>query len=264
MLALPGLFWMFRNSKWRKEAVTFSSMFAFMLMFNISFNGWHGGWAFGPRYLIPVLPFLALPLVFVWQCYPRTTGLLTTVSLGITLVVTAVDPQPGVGIHPEFGTVSGERLPWSVNPILEYQLPLFFSGKAGPILTQLTQALLDRQDLQGVSEHVPAALRQEQRLSLKRRLESGIEHGEPSPFLPASLRGSVSVNSMGMYESWFYGFFPAHSSQSQWNSFNLGEFFLPQSRLSLLPLVVFLGWAFFRMLRLAKGSGLDRDGNVLH
>jgi len=32
------------------------------LLFLADFNGWHGGWSSGPRYLIPVLPFLCMTL----------------------------------------------------------------------------------------------------------------------------------------------------------------------------------------------------------
>ncbi|MGZ3705264.1 MAG: hypothetical protein ACXWP1_04715, partial [Bdellovibrionota bacterium] len=32
------------------------------LIFLAGFNGWHGGWSSGPRYLIPVLPFLCMAL----------------------------------------------------------------------------------------------------------------------------------------------------------------------------------------------------------
>ncbi len=30
-----------------------------------TFPGWHGGWAVGPRYLIPMLPFITFPVIFV-------------------------------------------------------------------------------------------------------------------------------------------------------------------------------------------------------
>jgi hypothetical protein len=36
-----------------------------MFLFNASYNGWHGGASSGPRYLIPMLPFLAVGLAWV-------------------------------------------------------------------------------------------------------------------------------------------------------------------------------------------------------
>src|SRR4030095_11076073 len=38
-------------------------VFGFFFLVNASFNGYHGGFAAGPRYLVPGLPFLAFPLV---------------------------------------------------------------------------------------------------------------------------------------------------------------------------------------------------------
>ena len=46
----------------------------------------------------------------------------------------------------------------------------------------------------------------------------------------------VSVNPIGIYDGLLtFTFFPANSLQCDWNSFNVGEFFFPQSRASLLP-----------------------------
>lgn len=34
-------------------------------------SDWYGGWALGPRHLIPVLPFAILPLAALWEAWPR-------------------------------------------------------------------------------------------------------------------------------------------------------------------------------------------------
>jgi len=57
-----------------------------------------------------------------------------------------------------------------------------------------------------------------------------------STFGNAPIKGPVSANPMGVYESWFRPVFPPGTLQSQWNSFNLGEFLWPASLTSLLPL----------------------------
>ncbi len=57
-----------------------------------------------------------------------------------------------------------------------------------------------------------------------------------------SVEGPVSVNPLGPYEGSFeYLYFPPGSPQCRWASFNLGEFLWPQSRLSLLPLLIVSG-----------------------
>jgi hypothetical protein len=254
LAALPGLFWLFRNPKWRKESILCGSVIAVMLAFNISFNGWHGGWASGPRYLIPMLPFLALPIALAWQRLPKLTGVLALLSTAVNLLVTTVDPQPGVGVSPALSARSGEHFSWRVSPVLEYEFPLFFTGRASPVVNQLTQTHLNRSDSEWTSQGLPLELRQSRRSSAHQQLEVGIQRGDPKPFLAASLTGPVSVNPIGAYESWFYAFFPAHSPQSKWNSFNLGEFLFPESRLSLLPLILMLGLSLVGLLRMARNE----------
>ncbi|MBI3547894.1 MAG: hypothetical protein HY078_02460 [Elusimicrobia bacterium] len=48
----------------RAEAVWIRGLVAGYFILNASYFGWHGGWTFGPRYLVPMLPFLALPVAF--------------------------------------------------------------------------------------------------------------------------------------------------------------------------------------------------------
>jgi hypothetical protein len=64
-----------------------------MLLMNASFNEWHGGDTFGPRYLMPAMPFFALPLVRSFVRWPCVTATLALLSIAIMLTATAVDPQ---------------------------------------------------------------------------------------------------------------------------------------------------------------------------
>jgi hypothetical protein len=56
----------------RADLMTIAAIVAGYLLINSGFYGWHGGWTFGPRYLVPMLPFLVMPMAFaidrVW--YP--------------------------------------------------------------------------------------------------------------------------------------------------------------------------------------------------
>ena len=107
LLAIVGLFRM----RPRLEAVTIAAVSAFFLLFNASFNGWHGGYAIGPRYITPIIPLLALGLVYVpWKA---VLGLLGAVSMAMNLIATAVDPQPPDSV---------------MNPIRDYALPLLVYG----------------------------------------------------------------------------------------------------------------------------------------
>ncbi len=88
--------------------------FTLFLLANASFNGWHGGYAIGPRYLIPSIPLIGLLLVNVST--PRLLfRVMATLSIALNLAVTAVDPQPP------------DRFK---DPIGKYILPALITGSA--------------------------------------------------------------------------------------------------------------------------------------
>lgn len=114
------------------EGLLAAAMVAYFLAFNVSFNGWAGGWAVGPRYLVPALPFLALPLAPAFRRWPRTVATLAVVSILVQGLVTAVDPQSPVGSS-SFASAPG-RAAWRQNPLGDYLLPLFLTGAAAPLV----------------------------------------------------------------------------------------------------------------------------------
>jgi len=65
LFALAGLVVMWRERRdLRAEWWVVIAISVGYLLINAGFYGWHGGWAHGPRYLVPMFPFLALPMVF--------------------------------------------------------------------------------------------------------------------------------------------------------------------------------------------------------
>jgi len=89
LLALPGFVYLWRERKYRAEAlVSLLSVLSF-LAFNASSSMWWGGFAVGPRYLIPMLPFLAWPMIFFLERHGRAVwgkalfGGLAVLSLGL-------------------------------------------------------------------------------------------------------------------------------------------------------------------------------------
>ena len=113
-----------------------AGIFLAFLLLNAAFNGWHGGHSFGPRYLVPAVPFLALPLAPVLARWPRLSVALATLSAALMLLGTAVTAQvPAKIAHPltEFlipaaGGKSGEfdgtffEGPMSINPQGVYEI----------------------------------------------------------------------------------------------------------------------------------------------
>jgi hypothetical protein len=208
------------------EATLFLAIVSFFLLFNCAFNGWPGGWTVGPRYLVPAIPFLALPLVFAFQRFFRTTAVATVLSLALMAVTTAVDPQCPLG-EPGFASVIGRPF-WRYSPITEYEIPLFVSGRLDAFL----HAQADARFGQSREEDVQA--------------------------LPlAAVRGPVSVNPQGCYEGGFFKVFPADDARCRWNSFNAGEFFFPGSRFSLLPLLFV---EFVLLFAAWQSTAARRDG----
>jgi hypothetical protein len=93
LLSALGLWQMSRNRETRHEAWLCAAIVVVFLGVNAAFDRWHGGFTFGPRYLIPALPFLALGLAPAFQKLPRATAALAGVSGALMLLATAVNPQ---------------------------------------------------------------------------------------------------------------------------------------------------------------------------
>jgi hypothetical protein len=90
-LGAAGAVLLYRRGR-RAEALVAGSLAVAFVLYDAGFWGPFGGWGPGPRYLIPMLPFLAVPLALAWRRWPLTTGALAVVSAGIMVAATATDP----------------------------------------------------------------------------------------------------------------------------------------------------------------------------
>ena len=99
----------------RRKAWAIAIAVAVTLLINASFNGWHGGYAVGPRYLVVVVPLLALGLIEMHGRARLLARALAAVSLLFNFAVTAVDPQPPDILR---------------DPIGRYALPSLLTGRA--------------------------------------------------------------------------------------------------------------------------------------
>jgi hypothetical protein len=204
------------------------------------------------------------PAVFGFIRHFKVACALTVVSVAIQLLFTAVDPQSPLGVS-FYAQVPG-RPEWTYNQLTEYELPLFFSGRARPILEAKVEEIVAGFDkdltIRGYSEDV----RRNEKEHLRRRLFADIQTGNSSFFAghPSSLdetrlalanvRGPVSANPIGVYEGRYAMVSPLDSMQARWNSFNAGEFLFSQRRLSLLPLLIVAGALAGWTLASAYGS----------
>ncbi len=120
LLALPG-FWLWWHTRtWRAEWLVAVASVAMIFFFNASSGMWWGGFAIGPRYLLPGLPFLALGAAFAGQAWGGrgwlrvlASGLLAwslVATWGLTLAEQAFPPDT------------------LFNPLVEYAWPNWLAG----------------------------------------------------------------------------------------------------------------------------------------
>ena len=118
LFAFPGLVAMARKRELRQDVVVVSAITATFFFIISGFNGWSGGWAFGSRYLLPVIPLLGIPMLFLTRLKSLFFAALwvaaALLSIAINFVATATDPMPSPDVP---------------DPIGHYLLPAFFAGR---------------------------------------------------------------------------------------------------------------------------------------
>jgi len=128
LLAVWGWIAMWRRDPARRgDALLSIGIAAAYLAFNASYYMWWGGWTNGPRHLIPALPFLVTPLVWVWHPpvdeYPfgRIVLILTIgVSVFLNTIPAMVDAQIPQGYPSDFL--------YRPRPYIIYEDPLIENG----------------------------------------------------------------------------------------------------------------------------------------
>ena len=129
LLAIPGFIILFRRRMRRAETLVCLWAFLCFLAFNMSSLIWDGGHAVGPRYLVPMLPFLALPLAVCLESCARRKGLIFLTGLAAIWSLFAVWAE----------TLGGQQFPgYARNPLFEHSLPSLlrndFARNVGTVL----------------------------------------------------------------------------------------------------------------------------------
>lgn len=119
LLGLWGFVLLARQHAYRAEFWVCLWAVGAFLLFNGSSIMWEGGFAVGARYLLPMLPFLVLPLGFYLDQ--------TAWTLGKKLLVAVFELWSLFAVWVE--SIGGQGFPdWTENPLFRYSLPKFLAG----------------------------------------------------------------------------------------------------------------------------------------
>lgn len=128
-LGVVGLLKMCRSKFLKSDALLFLSLILADMLFYSAWQAWDGAWAYGPRFLIIVLPYLAVPvsLVLSGKYFGRLFLILFFWSSAVQLA----------------GAVAGPSAPGINTPLLfqftSYAIPQIFQGASS---VQLLESLL--------------------------------------------------------------------------------------------------------------------------
>jgi hypothetical protein len=93
ILGLIGFYFMAKDTRYRKEFWLLLYIVLAFFLFNFSYYTWWGGWATGPRHIIPMLPFLCIPMIYLFSRWKKVSIGLTFISIILVFIATAADPQ---------------------------------------------------------------------------------------------------------------------------------------------------------------------------
>ena len=258
LMGVYGL-WRMRRAFPAEAALFLCIGLAFFLV-NCSFMGWHAGYASGPRYLIPATAFLVLPCVYGFMKMPRIAGALLAVSIGINFLFAATDAESPAGVGSL--AMAGNRPIYLYSPLTEYALPLFLQGRAWPILNLLIADRLGQEKASLTASGMPPEAQRPILAEEEAVLRRSIAAGSDDQLDLASYCGPVSVNPTGVCEGGYYSLFTPRSQQARWNSFNAGEFWFPESRWSVVPLLALVGLLGIGLAWNAARAGVGHRGGL--
>lgn len=103
VLAPVGMVRLAKRPGMEASALVLALIVSYFFIENSAYRGWYGGSNYGPRYLAGALPFLCLPLAFVWRSEEKVLRLVMSglIAYGcvMSLVAVSTNPQPAAVIR---------------------------------------------------------------------------------------------------------------------------------------------------------------------
>jgi hypothetical protein len=148
LLALPGIWFGLRSATQRAPVLVATAAFVVMFVFTAASAMWWGGFGVGPRYLLPGLPLLALPLGVTLARINSAALPRRVAGLALFAVLAGLS-----ALHIWAVTLAGQSYPPDTlrQPLSEYVLPAL---RAGDVARNLGMAL----QLGGLASLAPLAL----------------------------------------------------------------------------------------------------------
>jgi hypothetical protein len=222
-----------RERRFVAEARLGIAIFGFFFLANTMFNGYHAGFSAGPRYLVPGLPFIALPLVVGFMRWRKTTTAFLSLSVFHHFLLTATDAQNSLAVGGHARIDDAHRKDdFFCSIVYEYAWPLFTQGQVRPLMEQMARILVENKELKLEGEGVTGDELQKQLADYRVEVQRAMDAGATRPILLSAIRGPVSVNPVAVFDGLLgFGVFPIDSEPGRKASMNAGEFFFPNSRL---------------------------------
>ncbi len=92
LFTIPGAYLMIRRREHRAEGLLCAGVGLLSILLNSAYYLWWGGGVYGPRFLIPAIPFIALPVIFAIRYSPMAFKLLAITAIVFTAVVVVTTP----------------------------------------------------------------------------------------------------------------------------------------------------------------------------
>ncbi|MDQ5825742.1 MAG: hypothetical protein M3441_16230 [Chloroflexota bacterium] len=143
LAGLAGFYLLFRQR--RAEALLFAALAASFLVI-YSFNtSWHGGATWGPRYLLPVLPFLVIPVgtlaQALWSARHSTKGQVGLALVGSLVAAGALVQVAAISVDPiNYYMRAFERRPLTMEGGPAYLQEIHFDPAFSPVTGHLALA----------------------------------------------------------------------------------------------------------------------------